>query len=132
MTCKDSSKQEEYDAINNIFYFFNLHVKIVLYTLVWQLFKIWWLILGVILYMGLTTLIIYLVSQSSMGQETKLTIASIVGFTASIVWIAAAVFNLVVALCGLCKALHRYWPQIWRVIIRFCKRGWSKMFPKVS
>ena len=115
LTCRDSNKQEEYDAINNIFYFFNLHFKIVVYTLVWQFFKIWWLILGVLLYIGLNGLIINLVIQSNMEQNTKITIASIIGFIASVVWIAVAVFNLIVALCSLCKALHRYWPQIWRV-----------------
>ena len=66
LTCRDSSKQEEYDAINNIFYFFNLHFKIVAYTLVWQFFKIWWLILAVLLYIGFNGLIINLVIQSNM------------------------------------------------------------------
>ena len=132
LTCRDSSKQEEYDTINNTFYFFNLHFKIVAYTLVWQFFKIWWLILAILLYIGLNGLIIGLVIQSNMELDTKIIITSIIGFIASVVWIAVAIFNLIVVLCSLCKALHRYWPQIWRVVIRFCKRGWSKMFPKIS
>lgn len=94
LTCRDSSKQEEYDAINNIFYFFNLHFKIVAYTLVWQFFKIWWLILAVLLYIGFNGLIINLVIQSNMEQDTKITIASIIGFIASVVWIAVAILNL--------------------------------------
>lgn len=131
LTCKDGGKQEEYDAINNFFYFCNLHFKIVAYTLVWLLFKIWWLILGALLFLGFNALVINVLIQSGMEQDTKITIASIIGFIATVVWIAVAAFGSVVVLCALSKALHRYWPQIWRVVIRFSRRALSKVFPKL-
>ena len=132
LTCRDSSKQEEYDIINNVFYFFNLHFKIVTYTLVCQFFKTWWLIPCVLLYIGFNGLIINWVIQSNMELDTKITMVSIIGFIASVVWIAVSIFKLIVVLCSLCKALHRYWPQLWRVGFRLHKRIWSKTFPKIS
>lgn len=134
LTCRDKKNQEEYDVINNIFYFFNLIFKIVVYSLVWAIFKAWWLILGFWLLFGINAFIVSRVIEGDIRIEQDTIMALAIPYTIIIyvVCLAFGIFACIVDACAIGKALHRYWPQIWRVAIRFCKRGWSKMFPKIS
>lgn len=130
LTCKDKKNQEEYDVINNIFYFFNLFFKIIAYSFVWQFFKIWWLILGAFLVIGINALIINSVLHSNMGQDTMLTFVSILNLIMGLIWISVAIFCLIVGSCAIGKAFHRYWPQIHKTFRKLNKRYWNAMLDK--
>lgn len=130
LTCRNEKDQEEYDIINNIFYFFNLIFKIIAYALVWSLFKIWWLILGLIILSAIKGFIINSILQSLMNPNLQATLATTIGIIAIVVFIAALVFSLIVESCAMGKAFHRYWPQLHKTFRKLNKRYWNAMLDK--
>ncbi len=119
LTCKDKKEQEEYDVINNIFYFLNLIFKIVAYSIIWWVFKIWWLIL-----LGLFLLVLLIRIVYALG------IGNINFLMAPIFLMAALIFGIIVGACAMGKALHRYWPQLHKTFRRLNKRYWDAMLDK--
>lgn len=132
LTCKNPKEQEEYNIINNIFYFFNLIFKTIVYTVIWQFFKIWWIIviLGLFVVFGIKELIVDSIFQSSLSLDATTTVITIVGFLVGAIWIAVCILGIVVASCAMGKALHRYWPQLHRTFRKLNKRYWDTMLDK--
>ena len=118
LTCKDKKNQEEYDVINNIFYFFNLIYKIKAYSLIWFIFKAWLPILGFCILYGISA---FIVSRIIRGDEDVLIFA---------VCIPIFIFVGIVYACAIGKALHRYWPQLHKTFRRLNKRYWKAMLDK--
>ncbi len=132
LTCRDKKNQEEYDTINNIFYFFNLIFKIVAYPLVWFIFKAWWIILGFWLLFGINAFIVSRVIEGDIKFEQDTIIALSVLYTiiVYIIYIAIGVFVCIIDACAIGKALHRYWPQLHKTFRRLNKRYWKAMLDK--
>ncbi len=125
LTCKDKKEQEEYDVINNIFYFLNLTFKIVVYSIIWWVLKIWWLILGWLLFLGISGLSAYGMTRSDMYSTTIF-----IGIVNFIIVMALYIFAIIVGACATGKALHRYWPQLHKTFRRLNKRYWNAMLDK--
>lgn len=132
LTCRDKKNQEEYDVINNIFYFFNLIFKIIAYSLVWSILKAWWLILGFLLLFGINAFIISRVIEGDIHIEQDTIIALAIPYNIIIfaICLAFGIFACIVEACAMGKALHRYWPQLHKTFRRLNKRYWKAMLDK--
>ncbi len=102
LTCKDKKEQEEYDVINNIFYFLNLTFKIVAYSIIWWVLKIWWLILGLLLFSGMGGLIAYQMTQNFYLYDDELIkVVSIGGsIITAIIWVVAYIYGIIAGACA--------------------------------
>lgn len=123
LTCKNENTHESYNVINNLFYFFNLLFKTYVYANVWTFLKglkIILLLLGIILIYAILLTAIFEIHDS--GLRTPLSIiVSVLFFVAC----AGCVITLVVInICGIGKALHRYWNNIYGTYMRLNKRYW--------
>lgn len=108
LTCRNEENKEAYDTINNIFYLCNLIFKVSLYACLFAFFKM----------IGLFMLLIVIVLLGAILDD----------YTGVV--IIASVCYIVVAIplcCGLCNALHRYWPSFHKTWRRLNKRYWKEM-----
>lgn len=119
LTCRDASKQEQYDTANNIFYMFNLYFKANVYALCYAFFKVWWifLLLFAVLFV-LGTLAAQSYSYASMA---------FIGIAGTIGYIVLAIVAGIAWCWGMGQALHRYWPSFHKTWRRVNKRYWNAM-----
>lgn len=111
----DAEKREDctaIDALNNFFYFCNLWWKMNCYTFVWTLLKLWWMILILV--------VVGLIISSAPSAFT--------GFLGSVMMIVVFVVGTVVFTCGIGRAIHRYWGEIYRTFHRMCHRFCNSMY----
>lgn len=119
LTCKNESEKEEYAVINNIFYFFNLIFKTIVYANLWAFFK------GVVVVCLTYILLLPLVAGVANSNSTSDWIAA-GGFVVVLLYVSLF-FCFILECCGIGKALHRYWPSLHRTWRRLNKRYWNAM-----
>lgn len=130
LTCKNESKRESYNILNNVFYFLNLIWKTSAYATVWAFFKGWkcaLLLIGVILLQILITW-----GLIEMGGSGAVVLGIIVGIIFYILYIGFAIAFFILEMFGYGKALHRYWDDIYRTFMRLNKRYWISMRKSVD
>lgn len=120
LTCRDASKQEQYDTANNIFYMFNLFFKANFYGACWTFFKTWYLWLA---YVFVTPCFWYIVDDLGWGYSgVYINLAF-----STVLSIALWIVTLIHYCFGMGNALHRYWPSFHKTWRRVSKRYWKAM-----
>lgn len=71
LTCKNESEKEEYAVINNIFYFFNLIFKTIVYANLWAFFK------GIVVLNNISLTILSTVFSSFSNKHINLAIENV-------------------------------------------------------
>lgn len=119
ITCKDERKRESYNAINNIFYLLNLIFKAFVYAWWWTFFKVF---LPVLLFVVIVAILIWIMAECRSSEVNV-----ILGVVMAICYIAIIIYVTILEFCGIGKALHRYWDDIYQTFMRLNKRYWIKM-----
>lgn len=119
LTPKNNGEKEEYAAINNIFYLFNLISKFHLYTFLWAFLK------------GFPFILLYLLvnmfGMYSLRFVYDYTVFQLLMGILGIFSIFMVAFMTILYCCSLGRALHRYWPAFHRTWRRLSKRYWKSM-----
>ena len=91
LTCKNESEKEEYAVINNIFYFFNLIFKTIVYANLWAFFK------GIVVLNNISLTILSTVFSSFSNKHINFAIENVKsqGRRIKIIRIKTATFQIV-------------------------------------